>query len=415
MSDDESLEEGVTNPDTDLVPPLLLEYMPWHKPRKQFVRGKQWIHHSRSRVEDLQCRGYFQGNVPLKYLTLPGPDLIDIRLMIDLCAEMGVKLHYTGFCTDTDNQQIRLRQNISQFRASNNDVVAPGSDVHKVALQGIVHMGSSAHNELLKGGPYQIVNIDACTPLLTGDVDATGRLIDAVKFIIEFQVNSEAVPWILLLTTPLQRENITDGFLDRLNAQIKENYNASEDFAKKLKESFEDGEELDAFLARMSAEHGCNFLNIATLGISKWLVHLGEAGNCRVKKLNGFCYSTFGEHPLLPNMISVCYLFEKQERALNDRSGITRNIENQINLPNQDDHIRALNKSFDMTNVDQLLKNDHALYETMIVETMRLLSDIGYDVEQEGKSYREWISQDITHDFVHNLGNEISIQNDGKN
>lgn len=400
MSDEDSLEGGVTNPDTALVAPSPLEYRPWHKPRKQYVRVNQWIHHSRSRVVALQGAGHFTGGVPLKYLTLPGPDLIDIRLMTELCTELGVKLHYTGFCTDTDDQQTRLRQNINQFRASHNTTVAIGSDVHKVALQGVVDKGSAAHNELQKGGPYQVVNIDACTPLLTGNADATGRLIDAVRAIVEFQINAGAAPWILLLTTPVQRDHISEDLLANLNTAIETNYTASDIFAEALNQCFDQGENLETFLIRMSQVHGENFVNIATLGISKWLVHLGEDGGSRVKKMEGFCYSTFGAHPLEPNMISVCYLFEKQPVRLRDRSGITRNQTQATNIPNPSDHTRALRKSFGMTNVDRLMRGDHRLYGKMIDETMGLLSDIGYSVGAIGRGYREWVESDITHEYI---------------
>ena len=400
MSDEESLEGGVTNPDTTLVAPSPLEYRPWHKPRKQYVRVKQWIHHSRGRVLALRAAGHFAGGVPLKYLTLPGPDLIDIRLMTELCTELDVKLHYTGFCTDTDDQQTRLRQNINQFRASNNTTVAIGSDVHKVALQKVVDKGSAAHNELQKGGPYQIVNIDACTPLLTGNSDATGRLIDAIKAVVEYQVNAGAAPWILLLTTPVQRDHISGELLNKLNAEIETNYTSSTLFAEALNQCFVDGENLEEFLRRMSQVHGEDFVNIATLGISKWLVHLGEDGGCRVKKMEGFCYSTFGAHPLTPNMISVCYLFEKQPVRLTDRSGLTRNQTRASNIPNPSDHTRALNRSFGMINVDDLMQGNHELYGDMIAETMGLLSDIGYSVEAAGRGYREWVESDVTNEHV---------------
>ena len=56
------------------------EFMPWHKPRKQFVRRKQWSALLRRLYKN---RG--PGD-PLRYLGLPGTDLIDLRyLHKELC------------------------------------------------------------------------------------------------------------------------------------------------------------------------------------------------------------------------------------------------------------------------------------------------------------------------------------------
>ena len=54
------------------------EFKPWHKPRKHFVRLHQWCHETRQLLKKLQ---YANGS-ELRYLGLPGEDLLDIRLGI---------------------------------------------------------------------------------------------------------------------------------------------------------------------------------------------------------------------------------------------------------------------------------------------------------------------------------------------
>ena len=77
------------------VPVELNILFPWHKPRKQLVRKRQWLNSSRSLIE----RG--KGNPGLlpqpphgypvvSYLTLPGIDYLDVRQLAEPVPPIGL-------------------------------------------------------------------------------------------------------------------------------------------------------------------------------------------------------------------------------------------------------------------------------------------------------------------------------------
>lgn len=76
----------------DLAVPVALDALqPWHKPRKQFVRERQWIALARRVIEYEREQGRL---VPIdgpeiQYLTLPGIDYLDVRQLADACSDLG--------------------------------------------------------------------------------------------------------------------------------------------------------------------------------------------------------------------------------------------------------------------------------------------------------------------------------------
>ncbi|MBC6402619.1 MAG: hypothetical protein GDA35_03170 [Hyphomonadaceae bacterium] len=401
MTAEDDFQSEFVRPEVELEAPSPLDFEPWHKPRKQYVRKHQWQHYAKERIQELKKAKHFEGEVPLKYFTLPGPDLLDVRLMIKLCRRFNVRLHYTGFCYDQSKQQDRLRQNISQFRNDHGNVVVSESNVRNLSFQNLGKPKSPENTALIRGGPYQLVNIDACKSIASGDVKSAARLIDGLKAIFEYQINKCSEPWILLITSHIQQGNVEEKSLDSLFTSVKTNHDACDSFKKALESKFEGAGNLDDFYCRVRAEHSAEFLNFATLGISKWLVHLGESAKARVKTLDGFCYSTFGHKPLVANMVSICYLIEKLPASVVDRSGLTEEKTQNPppKFPYENDHMEALEKSYSMTNLDDYLKSNKCTYEELVEENIKLLTEAGYSVGSQGGEYRNWLSK---HDMVYN-------------
>ena len=82
-------DSGYVHPQTERM-----DFKPWHKPRKQFVRREQ--------LSALLLRLYEQRNPgdPLCYLGLPGTDLIDLRYLHEqLCRATDRPLRFLGFNT----------------------------------------------------------------------------------------------------------------------------------------------------------------------------------------------------------------------------------------------------------------------------------------------------------------------------
>ena len=74
-SNSESLVEGIIGI-KNYVPesPKKKDFLPWHRPRKQYVREMQWCREIIEMVDEV-----LPENNVLKYLGLPGDDLLDLR------------------------------------------------------------------------------------------------------------------------------------------------------------------------------------------------------------------------------------------------------------------------------------------------------------------------------------------------
>lgn len=394
-SPDESFDEfALPSEVDDVATPAPLEFAPWHKPRKQYVRKYQWAHHANGLISKLRENGDLIDGAPVRYLTLPGPDLFDVKMIADVCAAHNQTLHYTGFCYVKETEAARLRRHTRQFEVDRAGLVHEGSSVHVSRLEDVTRAGSDARTLMQRSGPYDIVNIDACEPIASADNDQTGRLVDAIRSIVEYQVDKQRRPWVFYLTTPVQTDSVSPESLSALFGQISENVKNDPSFAAQFAEQFAPDKDLEEYWARVSNENGADFVSAVTLGVSKWLVHLAEQANFRVIKKQGYCYSMFRKEPFLPNMISTSYLFLPKPVSISDQSGLTNNAPVQQGTPPKSDHIHALEKSFSIENLDEKVNADKDLKETMIAESKSLLSSAGYLVEDPDSGYDQWLAAD---------------------
>ncbi|WP_316357919.1 PP_RS20740 family protein [Devosia sp.] len=395
----DDFEEEALPPDVqELVAPEVLEYAPWHRPRKQYVRQKQWVRHTVGIVKKLKELGYFGHGTPLKYLTLPGPDLLDISLVTDVCTQEGVQIRYTGFCLADEKEESRLRRNLNEFGIQRQEAVFGGSKIVNSKIEDVAIRRSDARVAMEQGGPFDIVNIDACEPIANGH-DTTGSLVQAIRAIAEYQLAATRTPWILCLTTPIQTESISAASLGALHGQIIANANSDKRFADELAELLvSEGAGIDDLLKTACAQNGTNLVRVFSLGLSKWLIHMAEQANFAVKKLDGYCYSMFKRPPHLPNMVSLCFLFEPQAIRIEDKSGLTRNPVVQITTQPISDHIRALRRSFGVANIDEILVGNQELFEAMVNETKELLRSVGYPVDDPVLGYDAWLAAQPTYD-----------------
>lgn len=376
----------------ELGVPKKLEFAPWHKPRKQYVRKFQWVHHARGIIAQLRQAGKLDHGAPLKYLTLPGPDLLDVRLLADVCSDEEIPLQYTGFCHTSESDAERLRRNIHQFSIEHEERITRGSEVHTARIEDVAVRRSEAETLMQRNGPFDIINLDACSPIANDNHERTDRLIDAVRKIVQFQLNKSRQPWMLYLTTPFQTDSVSNQSLEALHAQITENAQNDEDFAAELSVYFRDGESIGEYLVRTAQLNGNDFVASVTLGLSKWFVHLATQANYSVKKLEGYCYSLFAEEPFEPNMISVCYLFLPDEIPILDGTGLTPNDEGEVGVAPISDHLRALRRSLNLTNLDDLMLAESDTRTSMINETKDLLRSAGYNVDDPTDGYEAWLA-----------------------
>ena len=94
---DEDLTEGIfpAQPTTVEIPSR--EFKPWHKPRKHLIRIHQW----QTEIGNLIKEVNFDDR-PLRYISLPGDDFLDVRTLYELCKSRNLLLRFLGFNDTAD-------------------------------------------------------------------------------------------------------------------------------------------------------------------------------------------------------------------------------------------------------------------------------------------------------------------------
>lgn len=375
--------------------PARLKFAPWHKPRKQFVRQNQWIHHAQQTILRLKNEGKISSSGTVSYLTLPGPDMLDVRMMAEVCKSENLMLRYTGFCNVSEEEGTRLRRNTAQFHLDLEGTIQKGSDVHRSRLEEVAIRGSSAQTMMKRGGPYLIVNIDACEPLLNRDVHQTARLIDAIREIIQYQVDATRTPWLLYLTTPAQAEWVDADSLEVLKNEVISNAARDMDFAAGLAGQYRGGESIEDYLVRSLSSNGFEFCSVFALGVAKWMLHMAEQANFKMIKKESFCYSMLRRSPTFPNMISTCYIFVPVTIDLTDRTGLTVNDAGaEVATRPKSAHLHALDKSLRMIDLDEKLSRNPIEAAQLVAQSKHYLSQVGYDVDDPESGYDAWLERE---------------------
>lgn len=392
INTEEELEDFVLPQETEADIPEALKFAPWHRPRKHYIRTEQWGKHIQGVLQRLQRDKHFRDGRPFRYMTLPGPDLIDVRMVADICGLNDVKLSYLGFCRAGEDQGKRLRRNITEFELVRKDTVLPSSRVVQAHFQDVQRKKTEAFVAMSREGTYDAINIDACDPLANGTVRETGRLIDAIRSVTEYQISERREPWVLFLTTPVQIDSFSEESLQAIQDQISQNVKQDNEFSLGVSKWFKDGEELPDFIQRSCSQNGDDLLRLVSLGVGKWLIHLSEQLNFRVKVMTSYCYSVFQREPFEPNMVSLCFLFEPTLPVIQDQTGLTGNQEApEVTTLAISDHIRALNKLMNIENVDDILANDSDLNAEMIKRMKSILRPLGYPVDDASEGYDAWL------------------------
>lgn len=377
--DDEDISESVlpTALEEAAVPLQLNKLLPWHQPRKQFVRERQWRLYTSQLIGRLQGRPSLRSGT-LKYLTLPGIDQFDIELIGTLCRENDLELEAIGFLAESEKEAVKAR---AQFRTEGlikRELLSDTSTIYPYRLEQITSHNGQAYREIKAHAPFHVLNIDACGSIATPTADHSERIIDALHRLIEIQLDVMRDPWLLFITTDARSNNLSPQVLDALKRAIRENANASQQFkdgtitclgvdATTLDEAF--------VCAEANPER---FLAMFSLGLSKWLLHNADAKGWNVKSKAFYSYSTRPHDDESVSMPCLAFEFSPRPVQLEDQFGAV-NIE-VANDPaaDTDYSMKALERAQDITNLETKLEEDAELRRELAGRQFELLKNAGY-------------------------------------
>ena len=351
------------------------EFKPWHKPRKQFVRREQ--------LSALLLRLYEtrEPGDPLRYLGLPGTDLIDLRYLHEqLCRKKDRQLSFLGFNTEAQpGNSAHVQLNISLDEV----VRLPGVDPQSLVLLDdfrlVGNKNSVAWSRAKKLGPFDIVNIDLCNGLASEPPQKDGSIYNALAQLMTLQTR-KLDPWLLLISSRIGRGKFDADAEQKLFDVFRRNVAKCKGFAEMCMKYLN----LDVQSIDLATCSEGDLLNLMPAAIGKWLSALGQGrdgSRVELASTQGYQVDPCADRE---DLVSLALRFDPVIEAPTDVFFPTP--------PAPVDECKTakniLKRSARRLNVDTILKEEPEMKEELITETEQLLALARYKVAD----YRSWLT-----------------------
>lgn len=382
--DEEGFADGIVGAIAYEAPlPQKKDFLPWHRPRKQFVRHYQWCEQIETLLPAIQADGG-----KLKYLGLPGVDLLDLRYFHDhVCQPRQIPLKFLGFNSGANplsNAQTEL--NISLHEVRKLEFVDPVSEIIGDNFCLIANESSMAWDKTKNFGPYDVINLDLCDGF---GAHEPGMLEDthynAVSRLFSLQARKKN-PWLLLITTRTGQEHVHPVVLEKFIQKFIENLRDCQPFQMASAENFAIANEAE-LLAAVGSQQGTS--TIFMMGLCKWLLGLaiGHTSKIEVKSVIGYRVLPGAEHE---DLVSIALRFEPAFMPVQDALGLANhhpNLLNECALAT-----KALKRVAKCVDADAALAQDGELNRAMERATAGLLELARYDVHE----FYAWLNNPAT-------------------
>ncbi len=366
--------------------PVKKKFLPWHKPRKQYVRNMLWKRQITFFLRDYKKLKEW---TELRYLGLPGEDFLDIRYFHEeICKPSKLTLKFLGFNRSAKNLHSNVGNknrgeisqanvNVSKHEVFSLEYVDSNSDVILDDFKSIGSSTSFAWKQAVSFGSYDVVNLDLCNGFC---IDLCGSHTpdnyDALRSVFKLQARRQE-PWLLFLTTKVGRDDIHEKILESCFESYEKCLKECEDFQN------ESAKKLGAHSGDCSFKESDEHRNNAFLvGLCGWVLKLGLELNpyseVTVADLFGYCVEpTSGAI----DMVSLAFL-------------IVPTYEDSVNVFNGCDvscalKVALIDKISCIKDVDKKLENDRVIYDRMVEATQQLLKSARYDID----GYQEWLQE----------------------
>lgn len=355
-------------------------FKPWHRPRKQYVRLEQWCHH----LEAVRSEWDLDG-LPLRYLTLPGADLLDIHLIHDeICEPQNVGLRFLGFDSSANAdspQQTDLNTTLYDVRRLKH--VDPKSDVIGDDIRRAAEVNSLAHQRLLElGGAFHAINLDLCDGFARGGHVHTHMptMFDLLRVLLEVQSRS-LLPSLLFLTTRTNRDSADEASIEKLFQAVAEAIVDCETYARDM-DRFMAVSDSEA-LVRAAAEPE-RFEEIFLISMFTWMLKLAAINRMELTMESVVCYKV---HPGsdFTDMASIVFKLKPIIGSSQDPLGLASN--RYVVQHSNCRQLRALvYPTKHRRDIDKDLEQDPDKMNKYIASSATLLAKVRYSIDE----YMSW-------------------------
>lgn len=367
------------------------EFSPWHRPRKQCIRKYQWA----SEVAELLDKLDLSEKRPLKYLTLPAADFMDIRVLHDEVKSQDVVMKYMGFNTQlkSDDTQLKYELQLAEFEVTQLDNIDGNSKIYPDDFRDLSSEKSNAYEQIKHQGSFDAINLDLCDSIASQQPSDANNYFSAVNELLELQGKNRTEPWILFVSTHISRESVNSEVIEALVGVIQDNIQKSEEFRIELERiTFIPAKEIqDVILSHFlgaNDEAWSAVFDCFCLGLGKWFLQLmlGSEPRWTVSLQKSYFYSVSGSEK---DFAALCFKFDQISEKRIDRTGL--GITSPEGGSSEDPEIKCakniLSQVASLEDVDEYLIREKEVWETLKGETRDILDICHYDVDK----YDEWI------------------------
>lgn len=358
-------------------------FEPWHRPRKQYVRGHQWTREIGFLARDTKLEG------ELRYLTLPGSDFLDIRhLAKTVCNDYQVRLKYLGFNTAAsplDDAQAEL--NTNQFSVKRLLEVHPESDVIPGDFRKVGDPRSVQWQRVSRAGHFHAINLDLCGGFAGNEkADGIPNYFAALQAILQSQARFEQ-EFLLFITTRIDDDNVEPNTHEKLTEIAQKIHDTCNEYASEFADAWAP-EHAGISLSFPDSAHPTE---VFMLGLSQWIVSRAVEAGLKATVKSFMTYRT-GAGTGDDDIASIAIRFKPAPVINTDQHGLVKVFPEPPALAAlecaQSARIPKLVRNRVL--VDGLLGDEAALFEQCLSESADLLSAAGYDTD----SYMEWARSD---------------------
>jgi len=364
-------------------------FQPWHHPVKQIVRDEQWGEQTVRLLDE-----HYKDVEVLKYLTLPGSDLLDVRAMTDLTRPRGVKVEYLGFDSGYVTEDAvgavmdpseALERDTAEAELRQAGKITSNCDVIRYRLEDIALKNSPAKDRLDQHGAFHIINVDACDFIGHCPPNQPRNTFDALQVLLAHQFRATK-PWMLYLTTRARPEFAT-GPSDHFKKAVNDNLAVvGGDFRPALAACLDiDESELSVRLNDTWAQMGPNYLKLFTVGLGKYLLQFynGQPGHqANVKLTSAYTYRIHGPEP---DMLAIAFKIIPAQPVAHPATVGGTSIAIASLEPVRAVHIA--NRAAKLRNLDHDLETDADLRQRACDNSLALLRAARYDLSK----YTAWL------------------------
>ncbi len=322
----------------------------------------------------------FKDDRPLHYLSLPGDDLLDVRMLHQCLLRFGKHVKYLGLHESYGASQPNTWLNVATNEVNSLPGIWRASTVIHDLFQQIANRQSQAYRHLQNYGDFDVVNLDLCESVSPpGSKGKSGpSYYDALNVLMEYQLNSRTEPWLLFVTSRVSKDLVEEEDMQKLSGCVRANSTDHPDFAARLIEIIPSAAGQDiADCTFFGALSESDFFTLFGLGVGKWLLRLiRELNPWSIQMQRGYCYSV---EPGSPDMVSLSFLFRPYASPLTDTSGLSK-IKTQTEPPPGEKELALdlLAAIQNIENVDSRLETDTKLRSRVEASTTELLKSAGY-------------------------------------